>query len=66
LYALPLTVIDAPAEAEAVIVPFAALKQLTLVEVADTVTWIGWVIDTVDEAVHVCPALPPGALATIV
>jgi hypothetical protein len=66
LYALPLTVIEAPAEAEAVIVPLAAPLQLTLVEEAAKVTAIGWLIDTVVEAVQVCPALPPGALATIV
>jgi hypothetical protein len=66
LYALPLTVMVAPAEAEAVIVPSAAPLQDTLVDVALTVTWIGSVIVTVVEAVHEPLLLPFGAVATMV
>jgi uncharacterized membrane protein (DUF106 family) len=52
LYGWPFTVIVAPAEAEAVIVPLAKPKQLTFVEVADIVTWIGWLMVTEVDAVH--------------
>jgi hypothetical protein len=43
-------VIVAPDEALAVIVPLASPKQLTLVDVAFTVTWIGSVIVTLADA----------------
>ena len=48
----PFTVIVDPAEPLAVIVPSAAPKQLTFVELADTVTKIGWLIVTSVVAVH--------------
>jgi hypothetical protein len=59
-------VIVAPAEAEAVIVPLAKPKQLTFVEVADTVTWIGSVMVTLVVAVQEPLLLPLAAVATIV
>ena len=65
-YGLPFTVIVEPADDEAVIVPSAAPLQLTLVELADTVTVIGSVIVTVVEAVHEPLLLPLGAVAVTV
>ena len=59
----PLIVIVEPADPLAVIVPSAAPLQLTLVELADTVTAIGSVIVTVVEAVHTPLLLPFGAVA---
>ena len=56
----------APADAEAVIVPSAAALQLTLVDVADTVTCIGSEIVTVVVAVHDPLLLPFAADATMV
>ena len=58
--------IEAPADADAVIVPSAAPLQLTLVEDADTVTWIGSEIVTEVVAVHDPLLLPFAADATMV
>ena len=66
LYAEPLTVIVAPADADAVIVPSAAPLQDTLVDDAVTVTAIGWVVVTVVVAVQTPLLLPFGADATTV
>ena len=55
-----------PAEPVAVIVPSAAPLQLTLIELADTVTVIGSVIVTVVEAVHTPLLFPLGAVAVTV
>ena len=63
---MPLTLILAPADAVAVIVPSAAPLQLTLLELAFTVTAIGWVMVTVVVAEQVPLLLPFGAVATIV
>ena len=65
-YGLPFTVIDAPADAEAVMVPSAAPLHDTLVDVALTVTVIGCVIVTVVVAVQKPFPLPLGADATTV
>ena len=59
-------VIVEPADPLAVIVPLAKPLQLTLVELADTVTAIGWVIVTVVVAVQKPFAFPFGAVATTV
>ena len=59
-------VIVEPSEPLAVIVPSAAPLQLTLVELADTVTKIGWVIVTVVVAVQKPLLFPFGAVATTV
>jgi hypothetical protein len=56
----------APAEAVAVMVPSAAPLQLTLVELADSVTVIGSVMVTVVVAVQLPLLFPFGAVATIV
>ena len=64
--AAPFTVIVDPNGAPAEIVPSAAPLQLTLVEIADTVTKIGWVIVTVVVAVHTPLLFPFGAVATTV
>ena len=58
--------IEAPAEAEAVMVPSAAPLHDTLVDDALTVTVIGSVIVTVVVAVHTPLLLPLGADATTV
>jgi hypothetical protein len=55
----------APAEAEAVIVPLAAPKHVTLVEDALIVTWMGSVIVTDVDAVQLPVPLPFGAVATM-
>ena len=65
-YGLPFTVIDAPADADAVIVPSAAPLQDTLVADALTVTAIGCVMVTVVVAVHTPSLLPFGADAITV
>ena len=65
-YGLPFTVIDAPADADAVIVPSAAPLHDTLVDDAVTVTVIGWVMVTVVVAVQTPLLLPFGADATTV
>ena len=65
-YGLPFTVIIAPADADAVIVPLAAPLHDTLVDVALTVTAIGWVMVTVVVAVQLPLLFPLGAEATIV
>ncbi len=59
-------VIVEPAEPLAVIVPSAAPLQLTFVELADTVTAIGWSIVNVVVAVQKPFAFPFGAVATTV
>ena len=59
-------VIVEPAEPFAVIVPSAAPLQLTFVELADTVTVIGWVIVTLVVAVHTPLLFPFAAVATTV
>ena len=66
LYAEPLTVIVAPADADAVIVPSAAPLQDTLVDDAVTVTVIGCVMVTVVVAVQLPLLLPFGADAITV
>ena len=65
-YGLPFTVIVAPADADAVIVPSAAPMQDTLVDDAVTVTVIGCVMVTVVVAVHTPSLLPFGADAITV
>jgi hypothetical protein len=55
-----------PDDEEAVMLPSAAPKQLTFVDEALTVTWIGWLMVTVVEAVQLPSLLPLGALAVTV
>jgi predicted metal-binding membrane protein len=57
---------EAPFEAVAVMVPSAAPLQLTLVELAETVTVIGSLIVTVVVAVQLPLLFPLAAVATIV